>query len=135
MRWPSAGSELFGAADRIVILAVPLFARSLIGPSNTPLGSTMIVSPGCAASIAAWRLPPTGTVIVAAPAPRANSRDIARDSPTAPNFFKRILQYEKRGRRIIEQGVRHASNSVKWGDFCDQLGKDARFCRRRRHIR
>ena len=46
MRWPSAGSELLGAADRMVIFAVPLFARSLIGPSKTAFGSTMIIVAG-----------------------------------------------------------------------------------------
>src|SRR6185295_179810 len=94
MRAPAAGSELSAAADRMTILPVPLFARSLMGPSNTPFGSTMIVSPGFAASTAACRLPPALTVIIAAETPRANSRVMARDSPTAPNFFKRILQYE-----------------------------------------
>jgi hypothetical protein len=88
IRCPAAGSDESDAADRMVMSAVPFFARSLMGPSKTPLGSTRIVSPGCAASIAACRLAPALTVIVAAAAPRTHSRAAARDRPiTTPNFF------------------------------------------------
>src|SRR5689334_19401705 len=62
---------------------VPPFARSLNGPVKVAPAWRTIVSPGLAASIAACRLPPAPTVIVAALPARASSTTAPRHRPIA----------------------------------------------------
>src|SRR5215217_1555269 len=90
MRTPAAGSP-DDPALRIVILAdsdIPAFARSLNGPLKVAPGASSMTSPGFAASIAAWRLPPAATLMVAAALVRGSKRARATHSPTGTIRFK-----------------------------------------------
>ena len=83
---PEAGSDESLASDRISIHCVDAgFARSTNGPTNVSPARRRMVSPGAAASIAAWRSeklqPLAHTVSVAADAPAAKKRT-ARDNKT-----------------------------------------------------
>ena len=95
MRTPAAGRPL-DITDRMVMRLVadmPAFALSLNGPSKVAPAASSITSPGFAASIAACRFPPAGTLIVAAALGRGRNRARARHSPTGKLRFKRTLLF------------------------------------------
>src|SRR4051812_17805327 len=64
MRGRAAGGAASGADERPVIIAGPALTGSLYEPVNVAPAWTRMVSPGCAASSAACRLPPAFTVNV-----------------------------------------------------------------------
>ena len=60
----------------MVIYEEPALFGSVIGPINVAPASRISVSPGCALSIALWRLPPAGTVTVAPCAVCSPTKDV-----------------------------------------------------------
>ena len=65
-RSASPGSVASGRSLRTVIMVSPVFTGSVKLPVKVAPGARRISSPGCAASSAACRLPPAGTVTTAA---------------------------------------------------------------------
>src|SRR5882724_8673475 len=63
-RVPGGGRLLSGALVRTVIQPTPALLGSVNGPWKVAPACSVIISPGCAASSAAWRSPPAGTVMV-----------------------------------------------------------------------
>ena len=64
-----------------LVALMPLFARSLNGPSNVAPACSSMTSPGWAASIAACRLPPAFTMIVAAALVRGTDQHKSETQP------------------------------------------------------
>jgi hypothetical protein len=132
MRTPAAGSDESGVDERMTIGVVPLFARSLNGPSNVAPACKTIVSPGFAASIAAWRLPPALTVSVAAEADHAvdAANAIARHNSTGCHLFKTLLLLgQRKGADLYKARAPPAADQHDLGVFL-AIGITARGDRR-----
>src|SRR5437773_6526196 len=85
IRTAGPGSAASEAADRIVMVPVPCFAGSTKLPVKVAPACSRIVSPGCAASMAACRLPPAETETTAASArPTDNATAIAHTAGVKP---------------------------------------------------
>ena len=89
MRPLAGGSIESSAAERIVMVADPLFTGRMKLPEYVAPGASRIVSPGCALFRAACRLPPLGTEIVAARAAPLNTSTSAHAAQARANTIIR----------------------------------------------
>src|SRR5581483_1027375 len=120
MRCPSAGSAESGAAERIVISALPFLTGRMKLPVKVAPGWSRIVSPGCAALSAACKSPPAFTVSVAAVAEVAIVASAAHTTLVLKLFTKAPLGSKS---RVPELGQRCGPKNAVSPDVTEAFGE------------